>query len=281
MTRKSHSPLKADEAALAALAALAVGCFLFPGEAFCAVWSAKPGVDVSSGYDSNVTLGQGEPRDAIFAMFGLTFDGGMETERSALDLSGGATARRYLGESDLNDEIWMASLKGGHELTERFGAGFSLNYLRDMTMDSEFYQTGEAVTRTPRRHYSGGINFHYLPLDTTELKFAGEHSETRYQSFNRRDSESDRAWLELGHKLSSETGSIVVRPSYTALSSPVADTDSVALEVGWLQARSETLDLHAYLGGRRSRLDPSDAAPRTDWGIWPTWASSGAGNWFP
>jgi len=166
------------------LLTVASALMAIPLMAFAERTNLQPSIEVSGGYNDNISFSSQKQIADYNASFkpGLALEYGSETLVVEVDTY--AELIRYSDETDFNTDNYWLYVNPDYKLSEKilFSADFS--YLRDTTLDSELQDTGRVAQWELRQRNSANLRMEYKINELSMIDPTIGYTQTQYESEN-------------------------------------------------------------------------------------------------
>jgi hypothetical protein len=221
-----------------------------------AEWKLDPRTNLRAGYNDNIRLNVDDERSSpeIDAAAGARFS--FETPRSGVSGDLGFEVRRFIDESDFDDEIGHLQLNSFHGM-QRSRFGFNVNLIKDTTLDSQLEETGVVVDRVDRWRASLNPTWTYGFSERANMELGYTYTNVDYDNdpqSNFSNYTTNSGQLSLSRLLSPRLqGRVTVIYQQTDNDADIESTYS-AIQGGASYNVSETISASLFAGVRRSEI---------------------------
>ncbi|MGD8854580.1 MAG: hypothetical protein PVI28_19610 [Gammaproteobacteria bacterium] len=223
-----------------------------------AEWKLDPRIAVRAGYNDNIRLSVDDERSSPEINIAPAARFSYETPTSGVSGDLGFEVRRYIDESDFNDEIGRLGLSSFHSM-ERSRLGFGIELIKDTTLDSQLEETGVvAFDRVDRWRVSLNPTWTYGLNERTSVQLGYTYTDVDYDNdpqSNFSNYTTRGGQLSLSRLLSPRaTGTITATYQQTDNDADIESTYS-AVQGGTSYKFSETISASLFAGIRRSEVE--------------------------
>ncbi len=221
--------------------------------ATAAEWQIDPVVSLRAGYNDNIRLQSDNEIESTEIILSPKVTFSRSTQNSTISSSLNTSIRRYLDESDVNDETATLLLNAQHRM-ERSSLGLGVNLTRDTTLDSQLDETGLVMGRINRFRTSIAPSWSYSFSERMLINLEYNYSNLDYEDepdqTSPPDSFSHRGQISLSRVITERsTGNLTLGHVYSE------NTDDFESRFTYLQGGgsyqlSETLSV-SFSGGAR------------------------------
>ncbi len=221
--------------------------------ASAAEWQIDPVVALRAGYNDNIRL-QAENEVAsteIILSPGVTFS--RSTQSSMISSSLNTSIRRYLEESDVDDETATLLLNAQHSM-ERSSLGLAVNLTRDTTLDSQLDETGLVLGRINRFRTSIDPSWSYSFSERMLMRLEYGYSNLDYEDepdqISPPDSLSHRGQISLSRIINERSTGNLTLGHVSSENDDDFESRFTYLQAGGSYQFNETLSV-SFSGGMR------------------------------
>ncbi|MGD9505822.1 MAG: hypothetical protein AB7W37_12980 [Syntrophobacteraceae bacterium] len=178
-----------DKTLLAALAVLAVLCFLPRPVALCraADWSFSSSVNATESYDSNVRFRSYNEEDDFVTSIQPKASLKGQTDQTLFQLDADLTGEKYINNTDLDGIYTNDEINLNHKWSEALETDVNTFFIRDSTLEDELQESGVQSVKADRNRYGFGLTQIWAPWETFSVSLGGDAAKTVYPDGERSD----------------------------------------------------------------------------------------------
>ena len=230
--------------------------FLFPSKL---IWAKQydyvPSISLNQQYDDNIYLYMKEKKSDFITCVKPRLDMGLKTERLTLKGLLQLTILKYFYNSQLSTVEQHYTTDLDYLVSERLSSKFRINYVRDTTLQSEWQNTGIALTRTIRKNYNAAAKVKYKVSERDLLSISPFYKAINYQSTY------SNYWMTgvdigLKHQLDNSKAIIAIKLLYNHTATTDIKTNNYIILGGlkYLLSETSTINFLAGINYLRSKI---------------------------